>query len=156
MGNRDQDRRARCLARRGTGRSSCTVVRVLRVGMLLTLFLHFNLIYDDFLSVWPLFLFNLGVFRSISFLSFVLHCISCHCCICISRELGLGTLHFIYICICIRYTSDANLSFIPHLPLSLCENTHECLELLVFFLFLIFWCWAYCESILITRFLSGC
>ena len=48
------------------------------------------------------------------------------------------------------------LSFIPHLPLSLCQNhCHECLESLVFFS-----CFlgvgAYCDSTLITHFLSGC
>lgn len=73
-------------------------------------FLHLTfLIYDDggcrylagifflFSSVWPLFFFDIGVFHSIPFRSFVLHCISCHCCICINRELGLGGIAFLHL-----------------------------------------------------------
>lgn len=130
-----------------------------------TYFLHLSfLIFGDiywclagilfFSCVWPLFLFNVGAFLSIPFRSFELHCISCHCCICISRELGLGG-H------CISASTSASASvmliflFWPHLPLSLCRNhCHECLELLVFFLFLLVL--GLIVRVLITLFLSGC
>ena len=66
-----------------------------------------------FLSVWPLFLFDLGAFLFILFRSFLCFIAFLPIVAFASAESwGWGALHFgIYICICIRYTSDANLSF---------------------------------------------